>query len=149
MASWRRSTADNPSEGYGGGRLEPAKKRNHTIRATTASATEIDMKVASTGWGCRVEASAPTDRIHAQPPRFLRHDMFESARRWTGQEIPDGEVPLDATIGAMDAAGVDLGLISAWHGPEGTLISNDEVAGFVAEHPDRLAGLAAVDLQRP
>jgi hypothetical protein len=29
------------------------------------------------------------------------------------------------------------------------LIGNNEVAGRVAEHPDRFAGLAAVDLARP
>jgi uncharacterized protein len=81
--------------------------------------------------------------------RFLRHDMFESLRRWTGQGIPDDEVPIDVTIGAMDAAGVRFGLISAWHAPEGPLITNDEVAGFVASHPDRLAGLAAVSLRDP
>src|SRR5438034_8065759 len=81
--------------------------------------------------------------------RFLRHDMFDSIRRWTGEEMPEDEVPLGTTIGAMDAAGIEFGLISAWHAPEGPLISNDEVAGFVAEHPDRLAGLAAVDLRRP
>jgi predicted TIM-barrel fold metal-dependent hydrolase len=81
--------------------------------------------------------------------RFLRHDMFESLRRWTGQEVPDEELPIDLTIAVMDAAGVRFGLISAWHGPEGPLISNDEVAEFVAAHPDRLAGLAAVDMRRP
>jgi predicted TIM-barrel fold metal-dependent hydrolase len=81
--------------------------------------------------------------------RFLRHDMLETLRRWTGEEMPVREVPLDATIAAMDAGGVDLGLISAWHAPEGPLISNDEVAGFVRKHPGRLAGLASVDLQRP
>jgi hypothetical protein len=32
---------------------------------------------------------------------------------------------------------------------EGVLVSNDEVAGWVAAHPDRFAGLAAVDLARP
>jgi predicted TIM-barrel fold metal-dependent hydrolase len=58
-------------------------------------------------------------------------------------------VPIDVTIAAMDAGGVERGLISAWHGPEGALISNEEVAGWVAAHPDRLAGMAAVDLRRP
>jgi predicted TIM-barrel fold metal-dependent hydrolase len=81
--------------------------------------------------------------------RFLRHDMFESLRRWTGQEVPEEELPVDLTIAAMDAAEVRFGLISAWHAPEGPLISNDEVAGFVSSHPDRLAGLAAVDLSDP
>lgn len=81
--------------------------------------------------------------------RFLRHDMLESLRRWTGMPVPDEEIPIEATIAAMDAGGIRRGLISAWHGPEGSLISNDEVADCVAAHPDRLAGLASVDLHRP
>jgi uncharacterized protein len=82
--------------------------------------------------------------------RFLSHDMFASLRRWTGQEVPETEVPISATIDALDRADVSLGLLSAWHAPrEGALISNDEVAGWVADHPDRFAGLAAVDLSRP
>jgi predicted TIM-barrel fold metal-dependent hydrolase len=80
---------------------------------------------------------------------FLRHDMFESLRRWTGGQMPEGELPIDATIAAMDAGGVEFGLLSAWHSPEGVLISNDDVAGWVAQHPGRFAGAAAVDLRRP
>src|SRR5436190_6480927 len=81
--------------------------------------------------------------------RFIGHEMFESARRWTGQEVPREELPIDMTIAAMDQAGVSFGLLSAWHAPEGPLIGNDEVHGWVAAHPDRFAGLAAVDLTRP
>lgn len=81
--------------------------------------------------------------------RFLRHEAFESLRRWTGQQVPADEVPVEETISALDAGGVDVGLVSAWHGPEGALISNDEVAGFVRAYPDRLAGLASVDLRTP
>ncbi len=75
--------------------------------------------------------------------------MFDSLRRWTGQEIPDQEIPIDATVGAMDTAGVGSGLLSAWTSPEGRLITNDDVAGWVAEHPNRFAGIASVDLRRP
>jgi predicted TIM-barrel fold metal-dependent hydrolase len=81
--------------------------------------------------------------------RFLRQEMFESLRRWTGQQLPDQDPPIEQTIAAMDAAGVERGLLSAWHGPQGPLIGNDEVAAQVAAHPDRLAGVAAVDLGRP
>jgi predicted TIM-barrel fold metal-dependent hydrolase len=81
--------------------------------------------------------------------RFLRHDMLESLRRWTGMEVPESEPPIDWTLGAMDAGGIEFGLLSAWHGPDGWLVSNDEVAGWVEAHPDRFAGLAAVDLARP
>src|SRR5918999_1996836 len=82
-------------------------------------------------------------------PRFLAHDALASLRRWLGDALPTEPLPLDATIAAMDAGGVDYGLLSAWHGPEGSLIGNDEVAACVQQHPDRLGGLAAVDLRDP
>jgi predicted TIM-barrel fold metal-dependent hydrolase len=81
--------------------------------------------------------------------RFLEHDMFASVRRWTGQEVPAEELPIDLTLQAMDAGGVSYGLLSAWHAPSGPLISNEEVAGWAVAHPGRFAGLAAVDLNRP
>jgi uncharacterized protein len=82
-------------------------------------------------------------------PRFLAHEMFASLRRWTHGALPEGELPLAATVAAMDEGRIDVGVMSAWHGPEGALISNDEVAAWVAEHPDRFVGLAAVDLRKP
>ena len=75
--------------------------------------------------------------------------MFASLRRWTGGEIPEGELPVAATLAAMDAAGVEMGVLCAWHGPQGALISNDEVAGFVAAGRGRFAALASVALDRP
>jgi predicted TIM-barrel fold metal-dependent hydrolase len=44
---------------------------------------------------------------------------------------------------------VALGLTAAWHGPEGSLIDNEEVAGVVARHLDRRRGVAGADLRRP
>jgi uncharacterized protein len=81
--------------------------------------------------------------------RFLAHDMFDSLRRWTGEAIPEEPPPIDVTVAAMDAAGVRFGLLSAWHGPGGPLIANNEVAAWIEQHPDRFAGLGAVDLNRP
>ncbi len=81
--------------------------------------------------------------------RFARHEMLETLWRWIGQEPPQDELPIEITVEVMDAADVGFGLISAWSSPEGMLIDNDEVAGWVGAHPDRLAGLAAVDLRRP
>jgi predicted TIM-barrel fold metal-dependent hydrolase len=87
--------------------------------------------------------------------RFAGHDMFASLWRWTGGG-PPGEASgfqtpgIEVTVAAMDEAGVDFGLLSAWSAPrQPPLISNDEVAGWIAAHPDRFAGLAAVDLDRP
>lgn len=81
--------------------------------------------------------------------RFQRHEMFEPLRRWTGMEAPLEPVPVGMTLAAMDVAGVSLGLLSAWCSPEGALISNDEVAAFVRESPERLAGIASVDIRYP
>jgi uncharacterized protein len=81
--------------------------------------------------------------------RFMAHEMFASLRRWTGQEVPDEELPIALTVAAMDKSGIDYGLLSAWHGPEGCLISNNEVAGWVQAHPARFGGVASVDLRKP
>lgn len=40
-------------------------------------------------------------------------------------------------------------LSAAWYGPQGPLISNDEVAEFVAQANGRLRGVAGADLTRP
>ena len=87
----------------------------------------------------------------AQHPtlRFSRDPVFASLRRWTGDTVPSKPVPVAETVAAMDAGGVSKALISAWVGPRGTMISNDEVAGFVAEHPERLAGVGSVGIARP
>ena len=82
--------------------------------------------------------------------RFLSSDMFASLLRWTGGRIPDQDPPIEATLEQMDAAGVDVALLTAWRGPHGQdLISNDQVAQWVVAHPSRFAGLASVDLDRP
>ncbi len=91
----------------------------------------------------------------AQHPtaRHLAEPMFESLRRWTRGDTKGlatiTDWPLSVTLAAMDEAGVAKSLISAWEGPRGSLISNDEVAGFVRQAPDRLAGVGSVDIRRP
>lgn len=81
--------------------------------------------------------------------RFARHDAFASLRRWTGEAKPTTDIPIQATVAAMDEAGVERGLLCAWYGPTGPLISNDEVAGFVSRYPGRFVGVASVDLRQP
>jgi predicted TIM-barrel fold metal-dependent hydrolase len=49
----------------------------------------------------------------------------------------------------MDKGGVDRMLISAWVAPRNVMISNDEVATFVADAPNRLIGVGSVDISRP
>ncbi|WP_420707601.1 hypothetical protein [Streptomyces sp. NRRL S-1022] len=49
----------------------------------------------------------------------------------------------------MTAADVEVGLSAAWYGLQGPLISNDEVAEFVAESEGRPRGAAGAGLTRP
>lgn len=80
---------------------------------------------------------------------FQQHEMLDSLRRWTGGLSLTEEISIDATLASMDAGGVSFGLLSAWHGPEGALISNGDVASLVEAHPTRFAGIASVDLRNP
>jgi len=80
---------------------------------------------------------------------FSNHAMFESLRRWTGQQLLTEELPVELTIAAMDQAGVSRGLLCAWWSPTGPLISNEEVATHVKKYPARFIGVAAVDLYKP
>lgn len=89
--------------------------------------------------------------IQHPTPEFLREPIFASLRRWrdmVGAALPE-EIPDAFTMGSLDAAGVDRALVTAWWGPTGPMLSNDDVAALVARHPDRLVGVASVDLLRP
>src|SRR5690242_11455544 len=83
----------------------------------------------------------------AQHPtlRHITDPMFASLLRWTKSEAPTEELPVSRTTALMDEAGVAQALISAWVAPRNVMISNDEVAAFVAQAPDRLVGVGSVD----
>jgi predicted TIM-barrel fold metal-dependent hydrolase len=81
--------------------------------------------------------------------KFINHPMFDSLRRWTGAEGLKKELPVEFTTAAMDEAGVRLGLLCAWWGPQGELITNDEVAAVVKKYPKRFVGIASANLYRP
>ena len=87
-------------------------------------------------------AQHPTLR-HSQDP------IFESLRRWTKTEAPSEQLPVSATLAMMDQGAISKSLICAWQAPGRNLITNDEVAAFVAEAPDRLIGVGSVDISRP
>jgi uncharacterized protein len=94
--------------------------------------------------------STPVIDAWAQQPneQFMEQPWLATLLRWTGKEkLP--ALPVEVTLEAMDAAGVERALLCAWSGPNGMLITNDEVAGAVAAHPDRFVGVAAVDLRQP
>jgi uncharacterized protein len=82
-------------------------------------------------------------------PTFASQPWLDTLLRWTGQERSDMVVDPEAVVAAMDRGGVDVALMSAWCGPTGMLISNDEVADLVRRHPARLRGVGTADLRSP
>lgn len=85
----------------------------------------------------------------AQQPtaRFMEQPWLETLLRWTGGTRQPPSV--EQTLLAMREGNVTLALLSAWCGPQGWLITNDEVAEVVAQAPDVLRGVASADLRRP
>lgn len=98
-----------------------------------------------------VTVSIPVvDAWMQQPGKTMLDDpMFDSLRAWSHGRLARGELSLQRTVRAMDEAGVRRGLLCAWWGPGGPLISNDEVADAIWRYPDRFAGVASVDLAAP
>ncbi|CAF3187318.1 unnamed protein product [Rotaria socialis] len=81
--------------------------------------------------------------------RHIQDPIFDSLRRWT-KGLTITETPnISSTVAALDAAGVDRMLISAWYAPNNIMISNDEVFDFVSQSKGRLVGVGSVDITRP
>ena len=89
--------------------------------------------------------------VWAQIPtrRMAKAPWMETLLRWTGRPGQMLVPSVADTLAAMAAAGVDIALLSAWYGPSGALISNDQVAAQIAQAPGRFYGLASVDLYNP
>ncbi|WP_228003132.1 amidohydrolase family protein [Nocardia australiensis] len=82
-------------------------------------------------------------------PRMAQEPWLATLLRWTGKSSDDMAPGIDHTLARMDAAGVDLALLSAWYGPGGALITNDEVRAAIDHAPNRFRGLLGVDLRDP
>ena len=96
-------------------------------------------------------SSQPVIDAWAQQPthRLLEQPWLASLNRWTRKGDARAEVPADALLGHLDEAGVRRALVCAWCGPQGWLISHDEVASLCASHPDRFVGVASANLFEP
>lgn len=87
--------------------------------------------------------------VWAQQPTeiFLSQPFFESLKRWTGNDFD--QVPLDLLLQTMAAGNVSRALLAAWYGPQGALISNEDVLEVVSSFPEKFSGLVSVDLRNP
>lgn len=91
---------------------------------------------------CDAWMQHPTERHLADP-------MYASLRRWTAKTPVPTVITPEMTIAAMDEANVSIGLAAAWCGPQGWMISHDEVATLSEAYPERIIGVASADLYRP
>jgi predicted TIM-barrel fold metal-dependent hydrolase len=84
---------------------------------------------------------------------YLLDLMFDSLRRWPtawkslAQDNP--AITHDEALDTLLAQGVTQVIASAWWGPTGPMITNDEVAAAVRAHPRHVVGVASVDVSRP
>ena len=87
--------------------------------------------------------------VWAQHPteRFLSQPFLDSLKKWLGSSIES--IPVELTAELMKKANIDKALISAWYGPEGDLISNEEVLELVERYPDLFVGILSVDIRNP
>jgi hypothetical protein len=81
--------------------------------------------------------------------RMANAPFLATLLRWTRQNERAVAPTVAQTLASMDEAGVGTALLSAWHGPQGSLISNEEVAAQIDAAPNRFRGLATVDLTNP
>lgn len=89
-----------------------------------------------------VWAQIPTERMASAP-------WLKTLLRWTGRADGSWVHTPESTLAAMDAGGIEIAFLSAWYGPEGPLIANEEVAAQIDVAPDRFRGLASADLRDP
>jgi uncharacterized protein len=101
----------------------------------------------------RIETEAAMDKIDVWAQilteRMANAPWLQSLYRWTGRPAEDFVSGSAGALHAMDAAGVEIALLSAWYGPTGPLISNEEVAQQLDAAPERFRGLASADIRRP
>lgn len=84
---------------------------------------------------------------------YLLDPMFDSLRRWpTHWRVLAEENPAIShgeALATFREQGVSQVLASAWWGPSGPMITNDEIAAAVAANPQHVVGIASVDINRP
>lgn len=96
-------------------------------------------RIAIDAWGSFISKEAasrwPEEYVHIfKKYRSPRH-MYE------GQTVEE-------MLAEMDGAGVDICILSAFYHKDMAVVSNDEVAGYVQQYPDRFVGAGTVNVMR-
>ena len=77
-------------------------------------------------------------------PEVVRLFEQSGSAHLLGQDLSAAQL-----VELMDKAGVDRVMLCAWHRPGKCVTSNDTIAEFVRQFPQRFVGVAAVNLERP
>ncbi len=91
-----------------------------------------------------VWANPPLAEMFSGLPEVKR--LFEQSG--TAGVLESGLSPAQI-VDQMDAAGINRLLVTSWVRPGRTLASNDRVFELIQDYPERLLGVAGVDLERP
>jgi uncharacterized protein len=91
-----------------------------------------------------VWAQPATREGFAKMPEIVR--LFKQSG---SAAIIETGISTEQIVAAMDKAGIEKLLLSAWHRPGQWVFHNDEVAKMKRQYPDRFAGVAAVNLEKP
>jgi predicted TIM-barrel fold metal-dependent hydrolase len=85
--------------------------------------------------------------------RFLLDPMFDALRRWPShwRTLADSNPDIlpDEALAELKTQNVSKVIASAWWGPQGPMITNEEVAAIAHRNPDHVIGIASVDPRRP
>ena len=76
-------------------------------------------------------------------------EVFRLFRQSGAARLLEAGLSTEQIIESMDQAGVQRLMLSGWHRPGQWVYHNDEVAEMVGQYPDRFAGVAAVNLEKP
>jgi len=91
-----------------------------------------------------VWANPPFAAMNAQLPEIRR--LFAQSG---GLQRLSAGMSAAQLVDAMDAAGIARVFLTSWTRPEGAVASNEQIAAFIANYPNRFVGVAGVDLARP
>ncbi len=77
-------------------------------------------------------------------PEVVRLFEQSGSAQMLGQDLSAAQL-----VEMTDKAGVDRVMLCAWHRPGTWVITNDTIAEFVRQFPERFVGVAAVNLEKP
>ncbi len=89
-------------------------------------------------------ANPPFADMAAQLPEIKRLLEQSGAAGQFEQGLSAAEL-----VAAMNAAGIERLLLTSWTAPGRRIASNEKIAEYIRDYPDRFVGVAGVNLERP